>query len=237
MRQKIASIAQMLRLPSLCVLCNHYHQSHGLVCTECTALLKPLGPACQYCALPLPAGNFMVCGQCCKKRPYFDQAITAYRFEEPLRTLVHDFKYRDGLYLRNFLATSMLQAMPTDIHKTQCLLPVPMHPKRLRQRGFNQAVELAKHLARTLNLPCDLSYCHKILNTAPQAELNGKQRQQNLRGAFNVSPHPYKHITLIDDLLTTGSTANELARLLKNKGALRVDVWCCARAVKTLSQA
>jgi len=232
MRQKIASIAQMLRLPAICVLCNQYHQSRLAVCADCNQFFKPLGPCCRFCALPLPDGNFMVCGQCCKKKPFFDQAIAAWRFEEPFRSLVHQFKYHDGLYLRNFLATSMLQNMPADIHKTQCLMPVPMHPKRLRHRGFNQAAELAKYLAQILKLPCDLSSCQKILNTAPQAELNGKQRQQNLRGAFVVQPHQYQHITLVDDLLTTGSTANELARALKKQGAVQVDVWCCARVVK-----
>lgn len=231
MRQHTASITQMLRLPSICVLCNQYHGGGFAVCADCMALLTPLGPACHHCALPLPEDKFLVCGQCCKKKPCFDQAIAPYRFEGPLRTLLHDFKYHDGLYLSTFFAHAMLESTPADIHQTQCLLPIPMHPKRLRQRGFNQAVELAKLLGRALKLPYDVSHCQKIINTVPQAELNGKQRRQNLKGAFCVQPSAYKHITLIDDLLTTGSTANELAYCLKKQGVAHVDVWCCARVV------
>ena len=104
-----------------------------------------------------------------------------------------------------------------------------MHPIRLRQRGFNQAAELAKQLAHTLNLPFDLFSCKKIINTAAQAGLNEQQRRKNLRDAFEAKPLPYQHITLVDDLLTTGSTANDLAKVLKKQGVTRVDVWCCAR--------
>ena len=231
MRHKIASIAQMLRLPVICGLCNQYHTGQLAICTECTALLTPLGPACSHCALPLVDSTFMICGRCIRKKPYVDTVITAYRFEEPLRTLLHEFKYREGLYLSTFLTSLMLHALPAEACKTECFIPVPMHPKRLRQRGFNQAAELAKHLSRKLKIPCDLSYCRKSVNTVPQAGLNAQERRKNLLHAFEAKATPYQHITLIDDLLTTGSTANELARMLKNQGVSRVDLWCCARAV------
>ena len=106
-----------------------------------------------------------------------------------------------------------------------------MHPKRLKQRGFNQAAILTKLLARKLNIPYDLTSCQKIINTEPQASLDGEQRQKNLRKAFRCKPLPYEHVTLIDDLLTTGCTANELALTLKKTGVKRVDIWCCARTI------
>ena len=229
MRHRMVSISQWFQLPSICALCNQYHRGRLAVCAECLELLTPIGPACYHCALPLPDDDFLVCGHCCKKKPYFHHVIAAYRFEEPLRTLLHEFKYHDGLYLSSFLATLILNAIPTDAAKTQCLIPVPMHPKRLRQRGFNHAAELAKQLGRALKLPYKLSQCKKIINTVPQVSLNERQRQQNLRNAFLAEPLPYQHVTLIDDLLTTGSTANELAKILKKQGVARVDVWCCAR--------
>ena len=233
MRHKITSIAQLLRLPAICGLCNHYHSGQLALCTECTTLLTPLGPACCYCALPLPDAAFLVCGQCCRKRPYVDTVITAYRFEEPLRALLHEFKYHEGLHLLTYLITLMLHALPAGLYNTECLIPVPMHPKRLRQRGFNQAAELAKQLSRRLKLPVDLSHCQKTINTAPQAGLTAQARQKNLRHAFQVKSTPYRHVTLIDDLMTTGSTANELARMLKNQGVDRVDLWCCARVARS----
>lgn len=229
MRQKIASIAHKFRLPAICGLCNQYHSNQLAICTSCIALLTPLGPSCTYCALPLPDSGFIICGRCCRKQPYVDKVITAYCFDEPLRTLLHEFKYREGLHLLTFLTSLMLQALPKEGYQTECLIPVPMHIKRLRHRGFNQAAELTKHLARKLNLPYDLAHCKKTLNTRPQAGLNANARQKNLRGAFQASPRNYKHITLIDDLFTTGSTANELARMLKGQGVTRVDLWCCAR--------
>jgi ComF family protein len=160
-----------------------------------------------------------------------DNTHVACRFEEPLRTLLHEFKYHEGLYLCSFLATLIRDALPRGAETTQCLIPVPMHRKRLQQRGFNQAAELAKHLGKILQLPYDLHHCTKIINTPPQAQLNAEERKKNLLNAFHVSPLPYEHITLIDDLITTGNTVNELAKTFKQQGVARVDVWCCAKAV------
>lgn len=173
----------------------------------------------------------MICGHCIKNPPHFDQAIIGYTFDEPLRGLLHQFKYHNGLYLGNFLAHLMLHAFQKKPEHPQCLIPVPMHPQRIKQRGFNQAAILAKILAKKLNLPVDLTSCNKRINTTPQASLNGEQRQKNLRKAFYSTPLIYDHVTLVDDLLTTGSTANELALTLKKAGVKRVDIWCCARAI------
>ncbi|WP_207384149.1 ComF family protein [Legionella nagasakiensis] len=229
MSQKKISIAQILRPPSICSLCNQYHQNRRAICESCLELFIPLGPACHICAMPLLDDKFLLCGQCIRKKPKFDRVIASYRFEEPLRTLLHEFKYYEGLYLNAFIADLMLNNLP-DLHNTQCLIPVPMHPRRLRERGYNQANELTKYLAAHLRLPYELFLCKKIRNTASQAGLDGKQRRQNLRGSFTTKTIRYRHITLVDDLLTTGSTANELAGVLKKQGAAHVDVWCCARA-------
>lgn len=231
MRYKIASIPHLLRLPAICALCDHYHTGRFAVCSACTTLFMPLGAACHHCAHPLPDEKLLICGHCCKKPSVLDRTLTAYRFEEPLRTLMHDFKYREGLYLLTFLGMLMQHALPTEGYTTDCLIPVPMHPKRIRQRGFNHAAELAKHLSHHLKVPYDVSHCHKHRNTRPQAGLNQTERCQNLKGAFHVTPMPYAHVTLIDDLLTTGSTAKELAGTLKQQGVKRVDLWCCARTV------
>jgi len=201
------------------------------VCTPCLEFITPLGFACQRCAYPLPDNTYLICGHCIKKPPFFDRAYIAYPFEEPLRSLIHQFKYHNGLYLARFLAKLMLNALPESSFTAECLIPVPMHPKRLRQRGFNQAAILTTLLARSLNIPYDLVKCTKNVNTVPQASLNEAQRRSNLRKAFHCSDLPFKHVAIIDDLLTTGSTANELAHILKNTGVEQVDIWCCARAV------
>lgn len=218
-----------LRIPKICVLCQQYHHDQYAICQSCYNLLTPLGASCRYCALPVSPGSTLICGQCCLLKPTIDRIITAYHYEEPLRTLLHTFKYYQGLYLTSLLAHLMLQAS-FDVTKTDCLMPIPLHRKRLRQRGFNQSAVLAKRLAQELCLPYLPTSCKKIINTAPQAGLDGYQRRVNLINAFMAKPIPYQRVTLIDDLYTTGSTANEMARTLKAQGVREVQVWCCARA-------
>ncbi len=233
MRQKLASIAQRLRLPSICVLCNQSHEKQRPICLACQQQFKRLGPSCYHCAYPLPTGESLICGHCVKKRPYVDQLTTTYYYEEPLRSILHEFKYHEGLYFRSFLADLILESISETAKESECLIPVPLHAKRLRQRGFNQAAELTKYLAYKLKKPALLTQCKKILNTPPQAKLSEQDRRKNLKNAFYMPVLPYQHVTLIDDLFTTGSTVNELAKYLKQQGIHRVDVWCCARAVVT----
>jgi ComF family protein len=232
-RQKQFIVTQSLGLPSICILCNQFHKNNLAVCAPCIALLSPLGPACHYCAYPLPDSHYLICGRCIKKPPYFDRTLVAYCFEEPLRSLLHRFKYHNGLYLSSFLSHLVIQAIKKEDKTPQCLIPVPMHPKRIRERGFNHAAILTQSLAKKLRIPYDISACQKIINTAPQASLDGEQRQKNLHHAFKTKKIPYQHVALIDDLITTGATANELARTLKKAGVKQVDLWCCARTISS----
>lgn len=193
--------------------------------------IKPLGSACLSCALPLPDTHYSLCGLCIKKHPHFDATYVAYTFEEPLRGLMHQFKYQQGLFLSSFLVELMLHALPLSTLQAECLIPVPMHPARLKKRGFNQAVVLTKLLAKKLQLPYELHSCKKIINTHAQASLDAKNRESNLKHSFYCTPLPYTRVLVVDDLITTGATANELAKALKSKGVSRVDIACCARTI------
>jgi len=226
---KNGSIAHQWRLKTPCSLCSGYHPTPGPLCTYCESLLIPLGPACTLCATPLPDASFTQCGFCIKHPPSLDKVFAPYRFEEPLRTLLHDFKYREKLYLGDFLAQKMLLSKPTFIPENTCFIPIPLHKKRLHQRGFNQAAILANNLAKKLGEPCLPHYIKKIRNTLPQAELEAKARRKNIRNSFKIKPIPYQRVILIDDLITTGSTANELAYQLKLKGVKEVHLWCVAK--------
>lgn len=228
----ITSIKNLsIQLPALCRLCGVYHRHKHALCQPCCSLIEPLGFACRSCATPLPDPTPALCGACGIHPPYLDNVITAYRFTEPLRTLLHAFKYDAALCLTSFLTEIMLNAKPEDYH-TQCLIPVPLHKHRLQQRGFNQAALLALQIGKQIKKPCAFHHCHKIVSTLPQAGLNAKERKRNLKGAFKVQALPYQHVTLIDDLYTTGTTANEIARLLKQQGVQQVDLWCCARVCR-----
>ena len=115
--------------------------------------------------------------------------------------------------------------------RPDCIVPVPLHKARYRQRSFNQVIEIARVVIKELQLPVDLDCCIRHRDTPHQTELTGKQRRENIKNAFTVmQPMQARHIAIIDDVMTTGSTVNELARVLKKAGAARVDVWICARA-------
>ena len=226
---KSGSIPYRWRLKTPCSLCFQYHQTSSPLCTYCESLLIPLGTACKQCATPLPDAQYNLCGYCIKHPPALDAVFAPYRFEEPLRTLLHDFKYREKLHLSRFLAEKMLTAQPTLFPKNTCFIPVPLHRKRIYERGFNQAAIFATYLAKKLNQPCLLHHIKKIKNTPHQAKLEARIRKKNLRNTFRIKPIPYQQVILIDDLITTGSTANELAHQLKSKNKKKVTLWCIAK--------
>lgn len=228
MRLNRLSISQSLRLPVICTLCRHYHDKKQAVCDDCLSLFLPLTTGCKCCALPLIDDTFALCGHCISEPPAFDEIVAVYHLEEPLRTLLHQFKYHQGLHLTTLLANLMLTTRHR-IH-SDCFIPVPIHPKRLQERGYNQAAELAKSLAHQMNTPYTTSLCYKIKNTTSQTTLTRLERQKNVRQSFVAKPCMYSRITIIDDIVTTGSTAHELAQALKRQGAKHVQVWCFARA-------
>lgn len=228
MRKKLASIAQRLKLPAICPLCNQYHRNNTALCLSCFSSILSTGAACTICANPLPDGIPGLCGLCIKQKPWFDEVWVSHPFEEPLRSLIHRFKYNQGLYLAKTLVSLMEKDFPEDT-KPDYLIPVPLHPERLKIRGYNQAAILTQLLSRKYNIPYRLNLCRKVINTAPQATLPSEERKKNLQKAFSVKPFQAQHIVIVDDLLTTGSTVNELARLFRKNGVDRISVWCCAR--------
>lgn len=231
MLSKLKSISQYLRFPAICPLCLHTdNQQFSGICTFCHELLIALPPGCPICLQKQADGTETLCQMCIQRRPAFDKVLCAYVFEEPLRTLIHQFKYHNALYLRYYFSQLMLSSLTIKPEELGCLVPVPLHPVRLRHRGFNQAAVLTKMLAQHLNIPYYLEACIKIKNTLPQANLSQHERQINLKEVFQVGAISAPIITLVDDLLTTGSTAHELANIIKKHHVCKVQVWCLARA-------
>ena len=233
MQTQKASITYPWPLKTPCSLCRQYHNQNTPICNYCEHLFVPLGPACKQCATPLPEWHFPQCAQCREHPPFIDAVFAPYQFEAPLRTLLHDFKYREKLHLSLFLAEQMQHTPPIFEPNHTCLIPIPLHQKRLQTRGFNQAAVLAKQLAKQLELPYCPQFIQKIKNTLPQAELEAKKRKKNIKNAFLVKKIHYPHVILIDDLITTGSTANELAHQLKSNGTQQVSLWCLAKTCLT----
>ena len=220
----------MLRrlLPQDCVLCGR-PDADALLCRDCQADLVPLPDEhCSLCALPTPAGA--TCGECLCHTPNFDATYAALVYAYPLDGLVQAFKYGHQLALSDYFARRMCVAPPP---RADVMMPLPLSMQRLRERGFNQAAELAKPLARALRMPLDMASPLRVTDTAAQASLPWKQRRANVRHAFECRADlSGKSVVVIDDVMTTGATLDEFAATLKRQGAVRVTNWVLARTLK-----
>tara|TARA_R110000796_G_scaffold241303_2_gene362773 strand:- start:95320 stop:96039 length:720 start_codon:yes stop_codon:yes gene_type:complete len=222
---------------SACLLClsaGHPIQ-HG-VCEPCRNDLPWLGDRCRQCALPLPFAD-QLCGQCQQHAPAFAQVVCPFLYRFPVDSLVPAFKYHNqliyGRLLARLLTDFVLFSYQEHDHALpDALLAMPLHPSRQAQRGFNQAFELARPIARSLDRPVIHSALKRVHTTHSQQGLSAQQRKSNLKGAFQC-PDPTAvaglHLALIDDVLTTGATADEASRTLLMAGAASVSIWCVAR--------
>jgi ComF family protein len=204
----------------------------------CETELPWLGDQCHTCALPLPATG-LTCGQCLKQPPDFERVAAPWTYSFPVDSLItrfkHSAKWPLGRLLAELLAQFLQHRFDEDLDRPDALIPVPLAPKRLRQRGFNQAVMLARWLSAGLDILCDETLLVRTQDTSAQQDLNADARKKNLRHAFALAPEASvkgRHFALVDDVLTTGATAQALARLLMAAGATRVDVYCLARTPK-----
>jgi ComF family protein len=216
-------------LPASCLLCG-LDAGQGTVCAACTADLPRLpDERCPVCALPAPGKA--VCGACLRHPRQFDATQAVFRYAFPADRLVQALKYSRRLASAEFLAQALL-ALPVGA-APDLILPVPLSAKRLAERGFNQAVELARPLARRLGVPLELRAVRRHRDTTPQATLPWKARAKNIRHAFECDTDlAGKTIWVVDDVMTTGATLDELARVLKLHGAAQVENRVAARAVK-----
>lgn len=219
-------------LPPRCVICGARGVRECDLCAQCLAMLPPARQACPRCARA--RGDGALCPACRRSAPDFPlarvQAAFAYAF--PLDVLLPRLKFHADFAAGRALAGCMaahFAAAPAP----QALLPVPLHPARLRQRGYDQALELARPLARALGLPLRSDLLQRRRATAAQTRLDADARRQNLQGAFAVSAHAPlpQHVVLLDDVMTTGATLHAAAAALRAAGVIRVEAWVCARVV------
>jgi ComF family protein len=209
-----------------CLLCGA-ESGPELLCAACAAELPALAESCPRCALPSPAAA--VCGSCLNRPPRFDATLALWRYEFPCDQLVQALKYRARLALAGFFARS-LASRP--LPEVDLIVPMPLHPKRLAERGFNQALEIARGLARRLDRPIEPRGVRRVKHTLPQTELPYEERAKNVRGAFLCDLDlSGKSVAVVDDVMTTGATLDELARTLKRAGATRVENFVIARTV------
>ncbi len=222
---------QSLCYPGCCVLCGERGVGVRDLCNDCLAEFPKNDSACKRCALPLPqSAAGQLCGGCQKQPPVFDRCFAPLHYRHPVDHLLIRLKFHQKLANARLLGSLLAQWLRPD-ELPQWIIPVPLHSARLRERGYNQALELARPVARHWNIPIDIRSCRRDTPTAPQTGLNAKQRRANLRGAFSLNRRmDASHVAIVDDVITTGHTVNELARTLRKAGVERIDVWACARA-------
>ncbi|CAG0950184.1 orotate phosphoribosyltransferase [Burkholderiales bacterium] len=217
-------------LPAACELCAA-DSGEEAVCAACAASLPVLPAACPVCALPQPAGA--VCGACLAHPPPFAATLTPWVYAEPVDLLIQAFKFHGRLALGSFLATALERCIAASGQTLpDLLIPLPLSAGRQRERGYNQAQELSRRLARHLHLPLADRLVQRVGEAVPQSTLPWKERAGNIRGAFQVIGELRgRHVAVVDDVLTTGATLTEMARVLRAAGAERVTNWVLARTL------
>jgi len=225
-----SSLAKRSRgwLSQACFICGMKSRD-GLLCGGCLDELPALPiEHCPQCAVPAAGGQY--CGACLTHSPHYDATRAAFEYRFPLEPMVIALKYHAQLPIAPFLARMMMEAI--EPVEADCIIPLPLHPKRLAERGFNQSAEIARCISRGWGIPMMLDACERDRYTQPQASLTGSDRHGNVRGAFRGTRDlAGLHVVVVDDVMTTGSTLDEVARVLKARGASRVTNLVAARTL------
>ena len=232
-------------MPSSCLICEQSADSSTRLCENCSAFINKSrhqsDQRCVRCAVDLDSGlgdGALHCAQCIKQPSLFHSCITATSYNPLTGKLLNQLKHHGRLSATLPIAANMIEAIKTHYalsssnspSNIDLVIPVPLHKDRLRQRGFNQANEIAKPICKALDLPLVVNLCQRQLNNPPQQQATLAARHKNLRGAFTANPAVKgKHIAIIDDVVTTGATANAVAKSLLDAGAARCDIWCFSR--------
>ncbi len=221
-----------------CLLCKSSNAGDTGICNQCEKDLPwHTQPHCPQCALL--SFNSQTCGHCLKSPPDFDITQSLFTYNFPLDALLHRYKYGSMLNLSHSFANLMSHHLLNNHAKAKdidLIIPMPMHPQRLQERGFNQALEIAKGVSTKLEVPLDYQSCLRKKLTPPQASLPLKERVKNIRGVFSIKESHAPNlrglrIAIIDDVMTTGASLNELAKTIKKAGASHVECWVIARTL------
>jgi ComF family protein len=218
-------------LPPVCLLCGA-SGGHQPLCPACQNDLPALSaPCCPICLEATPYGER--CGACLVHPPHFDRVFALYHYVFPVDRLIHELKYSAQFALARRWRQELATRLVTQPHRADRILPLPLHDERLAERGYNQAQEIARALSRATGIALDTQSLSKCRATRPQSESSLKERRRNLKNAFACQTDlSGQRLLLVDDVLTTGTTLNEAARVLKLHGAEEVTALVVARTPK-----
>lgn len=225
----IGSFIDRLLPDQPCVLCGCMSRE-GLWCSTCDNSLPYLDrPSCPVCALPTTAGE--ICGHCLSHPPVFTRTTAVFSYMFPVDKLVHGMKYGGQLALASAFATRLAGKINPDA-LPDCVIPMPLHPSKLRERGFNQSLLLAAKISRMHKLKLLTDACTRVRDTPPQSVLPWKERKKNVRDAFECDIDlTGKKVALVDDVMTTGASLDALASAIRKCGAIEISSWVVARTL------
>ena len=220
--------------PQQCLLCHERVATTAALCRPCAATLPLLAHGCERCGASLPAtAGPAHCGRCLTRAPSYDRTRALYRYLPPVDRLVQGFKYQRRLDWGRVLGAALAHHIEATGERADAIVPVPLHRRRLRERGYNQSLELARPVGRALDIPVLPRAVRRVRPTPAQAGLSRDERRRNVRNAFEVVQQieiANKHVAIMDDVMTSGHTVDALARALKRAGAAEISVWVLARA-------
>lgn len=212
-------------------VCGRCRRLGNLICEDCRAEIGLVGePLCPSCGRQLE-GPSQACPSCAERPLPLNQVRAPLRYAEPTNTLIHQLKYEGYFALAGPLAAYMIAEWPAWEMPVDLIVPIPLHPRRERRRGYNQSALLARHVAGAVGLPVDGDALRRNRHTRPQVELNPRERHENVQGAFSAEPARVsgRSVLLIDDVFTTGATMSAAAEALVAAGAVSVSGYCLAR--------
>nr|VFK39299.1 MAG: comF family protein [Candidatus Kentron sp. TC]VFK43921.1 MAG: comF family protein [Candidatus Kentron sp. TC]VFK55351.1 MAG: comF family protein [Candidatus Kentron sp. TC] len=232
-REQLVKKTSILLIPTNCLLCGAVVTGRKPnLCAACRRDLPKIPAACPVCGVSIPESR--ICPACLRREQPFTRTYAAFQYTAPISYLVALMKFRGDLAaaqaLSNLLADHLIAV---DAPKPDLIIPVPLHAGRLRERGFNQAIELSREIANRWGIPVRKDLVSRQRATPPQTGLpNRAARRRNVRKAFALRApvSSMKHAAILDDVMTSGATVTEVARLVAGNGVSRVDVWCCCRA-------
>ena len=217
--------------PALCLGCSHGLKPGLYFCDACGNTLEPVPQACMLCGLENQTRH-SICARCLYDPPRWQKMIAPLIYQGFSRELLIRLKFSDGLNLANSLVTHLIEHFRHSRPPPEVLLPVPLHRERLLDRGYNQAFEIARILSSLLDIPLDNCSLIRIRHTESQSGLSASKREINILRAFAYDPAlPYRHVAVVDDIVTTGSTANEITKTLHKVGVKNVEIWGLARVL------
>jgi ComF family protein len=233
----MASVSLFKRIffPHTCILCAEHTTQARDICMACEQELPWLTHACVQCGIILPTTtSIVICGHCQQHPQSFNRTFALFNYADPIDRIITAAKFNQQLIYTKLLGQLLAERVRHHWYQHQPLpeliIPVPLHATRLRERGYNQAVEIAKTTSKLLRLPMSIQHCIRSKPTIAQTSLHLHERAANMKHAFALKqPITAKHIAIIDDVVTTGQTVSELSQLCRQAGVMQIDIWCCAR--------